>query len=106
MDHKFNDGCPEFIFLKDNFYNFNIFYEIFSKSDYFQITYLILIAKEKSLKISKNECLSRWTKLSSFCHTILAAQFASKIISQSGHDDQLILEFIEYITNNKDSLVC
>ena len=53
-----------------------------------------------------NECLSRWTKLSSFCHTILAAQFASKIISQSGHDDQLILEFIEYITNNKDTLVC
>ena len=106
LDHKFNDGCPEFIFLKDNFYNFNIFYEIFSKSDFFQITYLILIAKEKSLKISKNECLSRWTKLSSFCHTILAAQFASKIISQSGHDDQLILEFIEYITNNKDTLIC
>ena len=90
----------EFIFLKDNFYNFNIFYEIFSKSDFFQITYLILIAKEKSLKISKNECLSRWNKLSGFCHTILAAQFASKILSQSGHD-----EFLEYITNKKDTLV-
>ena len=105
LDHHFNEGVPDFLFLKENFYNYNIFYEIFSKSDYFQISYLILIAKEKSLKISKHESLSKWNKLTSFCHTILVAQFASKLITHSGHEDTLILNFIDYVTCNKDNLV-
>ena len=105
LDHHYNGGVPDFLFLKEHFYNFNIFYEIFSKSDYFQISYLILIAKEKSLKISKHESLSKWNRLTSFCHTILVAQFASKLIIHSGYEDNLILNFIDYVTCNKDSLV-
>ena len=48
-------------------------------------------------------CESRWKQEQ---HNRKEGKHASKIISQSGHDDQLILEFIEYITNNKDTLVC
>ena len=46
LDKKFNNNYPEFIFLKENFYLFDIYYEVFSRDDYLQLSQLILIAKE------------------------------------------------------------
>ena len=45
--------------MKENFYLFNMHYDIFSDDDCLQLTLMILIAKERSLKINNDECLIR-----------------------------------------------
>ena len=60
LDKTYNKSQPEFIFMKTNFYSFNMHYDVFSDDDYLQLTLMILIAKERSLKINNDECLIRW----------------------------------------------
>ena len=51
---------PELISMKENFYLFNMLYCVFANDDYLQLTLKTLIAKERSLKINNDECLTRW----------------------------------------------
>ena len=52
--------------MKENFYLFNMHYDVFSNDDYLQLTLMILIAKERSLKINNDECLIRWNNFDFF----------------------------------------
>ncbi len=45
LDYFLNDGRPEFIFLKETFYLFNMFYERFSNNFFLKLTHLILVEK-------------------------------------------------------------
>ena len=58
LDKTFNNSQPEFIFLKENFYLFNMHYDAFSNNEYLQLTLIILIAKERSIKINNDEFLN------------------------------------------------
>ncbi len=46
-----NEGRSEFIFLKENYYLFNLSYKGFTNIFFLQLTNLILVAKDWSLKI-------------------------------------------------------
>ena len=97
LDRYFNNGRPDFIFLKDNFFLFNIFYECFNNSDFIQISLLILIAKERALKINKDDCLTRYTDYNCYAQTLFISQFASKLVHNTGLANDLIDKFIEFI---------
>ena len=97
LDNHYNSGRPDFMFLKENFFLYNIYYEAFSSQEYIQITQLILAAKDKALKINKDSCLNRWNGYNYFAQTLLIAQFSSKILSNSGIDTCLIDEFIDFL---------
>lgn len=97
LDRHYNNSCPDFIHLKENFYLFNIFYECFTLSDYTQISLLILIAKERALKISKDECLNRYNDYNCYAQSLFISQFASKLINNTGLSSNLIDKFIEFI---------
>ena len=99
LDYKFNNNCPQFIFLKENFYLFNIFYEEFSTDDYLQITHLILISKDRSLKISYDECILRWNENNFYAQTLLIIQFSFKLLANAGHETNIISEFENYVLN-------
>ena len=100
MDKKFNNNYPEFIFLKENFYLFNIYYEVLSRDDYLQLSQLILIAKERSLKISNDDCIIRWNKDNFYAQTLLLTQFTFKLLTNAGHETLLISEFKDFVLNN------
>ena len=100
LDKRFNDGRPEFIFLRENFYLFNIFYEIFSEIDYLQISLLILVAKDRSLKICKDECFEKFNRFNCISQSILVTQFTSKLLSYANINDDLIVAFSNYIIDN------
>ena len=44
--------------MKENFYLFNMNYIVFTFDDYLQLTHINLIAKERSIKINNDECLT------------------------------------------------
>ena len=100
LDKRFNDGRPEFIFLRENFYLFNIFYEIFSEIDYLQISLLILVAKDRSLKICKDECFEKFNRFNCISQSILVTQFTSKLLSYANINDDLIVAFSNHIIDN------
>jgi hypothetical protein len=104
LDFYFNDSKPQFIFLKENFYLFNMFYEEFSTKEYLQITHLILIAKDKSLKISYDDCIKRWTHLNYYSQSLLIVQFTRKLLLNAGFDIDLITSFSNFLLNNQDLL--
>ena len=97
LDFKYNNNQPEFIFLKENFYLFNIYYEDFSANDYLQLSHLILIAKDKSLKISNDECIIRWNENNFYAQTLLLIQFTFKLLTSAGHETSFISEFKEFV---------
>ena len=97
LDKYFNNSCPDFIFLKENFYLYNIFYECFNTSQYTQISLLILIAKERALKINKDDCLTRYNDYNCYAQTLFISQFASKLIENTGLASDLIDKFIDFI---------
>jgi hypothetical protein len=97
LDRHYNNSCPDFIHLKENFYLFNIFYECFTLSDFTQISLLILIAKERALKISKDEILNRYNDYNCYAQSLFISQFASKLIINTGLSSNLIDKFIEFI---------
>ena len=97
LDFKYNNNQPEFIFLKENFYLFNIYYEDFSANDYLQLSHLILIAKDKSLKISNDECIIRWNENNFYAQTLLLIQFTFKLLTSAGHETSFISKFKEFV---------
>ena len=97
LDKKFNNGKPDFIFLKENFYLFNIYYEVFTIEEYTQITLLSLVAKDRSLKINKDTCLDRWTIDNCISPAILLTQFTSKLLDEAGLSSELVDNFLEYM---------
>ena len=102
LDKYFNDGRPEFIFLRENLYLFNIFYETFSDLEYTQIALLILVAKERSLKISKDDCLKNFNKFNCISQSILVTQFTSKLLSYANINDKLVVEFSNFIIDENN----
>ena len=97
LDYKYNASKPEFIFLKENFYLFNIYYEDFSMNDYLQLSHLILIAKDKSLKISNDDCVTRWKENNFYAQTLLLIQFTFNLLTSAGHETSFISEFKEFV---------
>ena len=96
-------GCPEFIFLKESFFLFNIYYECFKGEDFVQISLLILACKERALKISKESYLTRWNENNYFSQTLLLAQFCSKLLNKSGISTYLIDKFLDFVLKYKDN---
>ena len=102
LDKYFNDGRPEFIFLRENLYLFNIFYETFSDLEYTQIALLILVVKEQSLKISKDDCLKNFNKFNCISQSILVTQFTSKLHSYANINDKVVVEFSNFIIDENN----
>ena len=103
LDKIYNNECPEFIFLKENFYLFNIYYDCFKGDDFTQITLLILIAKDRALKASKEECIIRWNEDNFFSQTLLLAQFTIKLLNSIGLNYSLVTNFIDFVLGYKDN---
>ena len=82
LDFLFNHDTPEFIHLKENFYLFNTWYPVFANNEiYFQLSLLVLFSKDRSLKISKDDCLSRWTNLNCFSQSLFVAKSTMTILN-------------------------
>ena len=97
LDIKYNNGQPQFIFLKESFYLFNMYYDDFSLNVYTQLSNLILAAKDKSLKLSKEDCISNWNKNNLHAHTILLTQFSFKLLQNAGQETNFISDFLEFL---------
>ena len=102
LDKTFNNSNPDFIFLKENFYLFNIYYEAFTYDEYLQITLLILIAKDRSLKINNDTCLNRWNDWNCFSQSIFISQLTCKILDNLGKSCELINQYLEFLIYYKD----
>ena len=97
LDVRYNAGKPEFIFLKENFFLYNIFYEHFSIKDYLQISLITLVAKDKCLQISKDERLEKWSKFNCLSQSIIIAQYTCKLLNYANLNDDLIVAFSNYL---------
>ena len=104
LDNYYNDGKPDFIFLKENFYLFNIHFPVYQNDEYIQISILTLIAKDRSLKISKDEQILKFSDFNCFAQTMFIAQFASKILNNTGINSNLIDKFIDYLMLSKNNV--
>ena len=62
--------------MKENFYLFNMHYDVFSDDDYLQLT----LSKERSLKIINDECLIRWNNFNFFSQSLFISQQTCKIL--------------------------
>ena len=49
-------------------------YGVFTNDDDLQLTLVIVIAKERSLKINYDECLTRWNNFNFFSQSLFIAQ--------------------------------
>ena len=98
LDFKYNESKPEYIFLKENFYLFNMHYPGFSDSEYIQLTHLILIAKDRSLKFSTNDVITNWNENNFLAHSLLISQFTFKLLENSGIQNELVSDFLKFIT--------
>ena len=98
LDCKYNQSKPEFIFLKENFYLYNMYYEDFSNNDYIQLSHLILASKDRSLKISKENKIVNWNENNLFAHSILLTQFTFKLLAKAGLENDLIANFLNFLT--------
>jgi len=103
LDITFNGGRPDFIFLKENFYLYNIYYETFTKVEYAQITLLTLVAKDRSLKINKDTCLPRWKIDNCYAQTLLLSQFTIKLLKETGISSSLVDKFLDFVLQYKDN---
>ena len=99
LDYVLNDSKPEFIFLKENFYLYNMFYEGFSNDFYLQLSHLILVAKDRSLKISVEDDFVKWDVNNFYAHSILLSQFTCKLLHNAGLNNNIIYDFINFISN-------
>ena len=105
LDYYFNNDTPEFIYLKENCYLFNVWYPIFAKNEiFFQLSLLILIAKDRSLKISKDECLSRWTILNCFSQSLFVVKSALSILNNMGLNSDFLNDFLEFLLKQKNNI--
>lgn len=97
LDEYFNNHNPEFIFLKESFYLFNIYFEQFSEKDYYQLSTLILVAKDRALKISKDECINRWNSYNCFSQSLFIVQLSIKLLDNMASDFKLLVEFQNFL---------
>ena len=97
LDKLYNNSQPAFIFMKENFYLFNMHYDVFSDDDYLQLTLMILIAKERSLKINNDECLTRWNNFNFFSQSLFIAQQTCKILENLGKSCNIIEQYLNYL---------
>ena len=100
LDIYFCDGRPEFIFLRENFFMFNIYYEVFSNIEYLQISLLILVAKDRSLKLCKDERIEKFNQFNCISQSLIITQFTSKLLSSANLNDNLITAFGDFITDS------
>ena len=63
---------------------------------------LILVAKDRALKISKEDRLEKFTKFNCISQSILVAQFTSKLLSYANINDDLVVEFSNYIIDDNN----
>ena len=105
LDSIFNHDIPEFIHLKENFYLFNTWYPVFANNEiYFQLSLLILFSKDRSLKISKDDCLSRWTILNCFSQSLFVAKSTITILNNMGVKNDFINDFLEFLLKQKNNI--
>ena len=97
LDQYYNNHNPEFIFLKESFYLFNIFYEQFSENDYYQLSTLILVAKDRSLKISKDECITEWNAYNCFSQSLFITQLSIKLLDKMTSEFKLLSEYQNFL---------
>jgi hypothetical protein len=66
-----------------------------------QLALFILISKDRSLKISYDECILRWNENNSYAQTLLIViiQFSFKLLANAGHETNIISEFENYVLN-------
>ena len=84
-------------FSQENFYLFNMFYKKISTKDFFQITHLFLIAKDKTLKIVYDDCI-RWPySYYYYSQSLLSVQFTKKNLLNLGFNTGLITAFSHFL---------
>ena len=72
-------------------------FDVFSDYDYLQLTLMILIAKERSLKINNDECLIRWNNFNFFSQSLFIAQQTCKILENLGKYYNIINQYLNYL---------
>ena len=88
-----------FLILKymiEFFYLYNMYYGGFSNDFFIQLTHLILVAKDRSLKISTEDDIAKWDENNFYAHSILLSQFTCKLLHNSGLNNNIILDFIKF----------
>ena len=103
LDNMYNDGKPEFIFLKENFYLFNIFYPQFNDNDFLQISTIILVSKERALKASVNDSIKKWNVNNCFSQSLFVAQFSIKILEKISSNIDIVSKFLNFLLQHKDN---
>ena len=73
-------NSQDFVSLKENFYLYNIYYDHFSIKEFTQLSLLILVGKERCLKISKDDCILRWSMPNYYAQSLLISNFTSQIL--------------------------
>ena len=104
LDKVFNDSQPEFIFMVEPVFLYNVFFEQFSIIEYIQLTHLILVAKHRCLKIANNEVIAKWNCHNYYTQTILLAQFTVKLLQQTNSATDLIEQYIDFLLQYSDNL--
>ena len=72
--------------------------------EYNQISTLILAAKDRSLKISKDECLERWTNHNCLSQSLFIAQYSIKLLNSLSLNDNVIVKFQEFLLKYRDNV--
>ena len=90
--------------MKENFFLFNIFFEQFNDDEFLQISTLILVAKDRALKISKDECLERWTLHNCFSQTLFIAQFSIKLLDNIAMNNKIVAKFLDFVLQYKNNV--
>ena len=104
LDKVYNDSQPEFIFMVEPVFLYNVFFEQFSIIDYIQLTHLILVAKHRCLKIANNEVIAKWNCHNYYTQTILLAQFTVKLLQQTNSATDLIEIYIDFLLQCSDNV--
>ena len=60
-------------------------------------SYLSNSLLDKSLKLSKEDCISNWNKNNLHAHTILLTQFSFKLLQNAGQETNFISDFLEFL---------
>lgn len=89
--------------MKENFFLFNIFYPQFKDKDFLQISTIILVAKDRALKVSKDDSIEKWNVNNCFSQTLFVAQFSIKILEKTSSHINIASEFLDFLLQYKDN---
>ena len=64
----------------------------------------LLISQVRSLKISKDECLSRWTILNCFSQSLFVVKSALTILNNMGLNSDFLNDFLEFLLKQKNNI--